>query len=382
MSHDPRNTRKDAKEEQARKVRLTIPDVGCEELEAIREVFCSGMLVQGERVARLEAGVAERVGTAHAVACSSGTAALHLALLALGVGADDEVIVPAFTYPATGNVVALCGARPVLADVRPDTFALDPEQAAAKLSPRTKAIIPVHPFGLPAGMDALLALADEHGVAVVEDAACALGASCGGRPCGAMGRLGCFSFHPRKAITTAEGGMVTTDDAELAERVRVLRNHGFVRREGGPDFVAAGLNYRMSDVHGAIGVVQLGKLDGAIAARRELAAAYGEALGDIEWLTLPVEPPGRRHIYQSYVVVVAVDHDRDGLVACLHEGGVESTIGTYALHVLDFYRRTCGYEPDDFPVARSLFERTLALPIYRGMSAGDVARVSELLHDA
>ena len=169
MSHGPRNTRKDAKEEQAERIRLTIPDVGCEELEAIREVFRSGMLVQGERVAQLEAGVAERVGTAHAVACSSGTAAMHLALLTLGVGADDEVIVPAFTYPATGNVVALCGARPVLADVRPDTFALDPELAAAKLSPRTKAIIPVHPFGLPADMDALLALADEHGVAVVED---------------------------------------------------------------------------------------------------------------------------------------------------------------------------------------------------------------------
>lgn len=378
----PRDPHANAGEQPAARLRLTVPDVGEAELEAIREVFRSGMLVQGERVAALEAGVAARVGAVHAVACSSGTAALHLALLALGVGPGDEVVVPAFTYPATGNVVALCGARPVLADVRPDTFALDPEQAAARISPQTKAMLPVHPFGLSADMDALLALAAGRGVAVVEDAACALGATCGGRSCGALGRLGCFSFHPRKAITTAEGGMVATDDADLAARVRLLRNHGFVRDRGGADFVAAGLNYRMSDVHGAIGVVQLGKLDAAIDARRELAAAYGEALADLGWLALPAEPPGRRHIYQSYVVVVAEGRDRDAIIARLRESGVECTIGTYALHVLEFYRRAYGTAPDDFPVARALFERTLALPIYRGMTAGDVARVSELLHDA
>jgi dTDP-4-amino-4,6-dideoxygalactose transaminase len=363
-------------------IRLTIPDVGCDELEAIREVLRSGMLVQGRCVAALEARLAERVGAAHAVACSSGTAALHLALLALGVGPGDEVIVPAFTYPASANVVVLCGARPVLADVRPDTFAVDPGQVEAKLSPATKAVMPVHPFGLSADMDALGALAERHRAAVVEDAACALGASCGRRPCGSMGRLGCFSFHPRKAITTAEGGAVTTDDAGLAERIRVLRNHGLVRREPWPDFVAAGFNYRMSDVHGAIGVVQLGKLDTIVAARRQIAAAYAEALGDLEWLALPAEPPGRPHIFQTYVTVVGGGRDRDGLVAHLREGGVESSIGTYALHLLGFYRRTFGYEPDDFPVARSLFERTLALPIYRGMTEADVDRVSGLLHDA
>ena len=176
--------------------------------------------------------------------------------------------------------------------------------------------------------------------------------------------------------------MVTTDDAELAERTGILRNHGFVRGEGGPDFVAAGFNYRMSDVHGAIGVVQLGKLDAIVAARRALAVAYNEALGDIAWLALPVEPPGRRHIYQTYAVVVAEDRDRDGLIASLRDSGVECTIGTYALHLLDFYRRTYGCGADDCPVARALFERTLALPIYRGMSADDVARVSELLHHA
>jgi len=378
----PPDTRKDAEEGKPERLRLTVPDVGSEELDAVREVFRSGMLVQGERVAALEAGVAARVGTAHAVACSSGTAALHLALLALGIGPGDEVVVPAFTYPATGNVVALCGATPVLADVRADTFALDPEHAAAALTPRTRAILPVHPFGLPADMEPLLALADARGLAVVEDAACALGARYGGRPCGSMGRMGCFSFHPRKAITTAEGGMVTTDDAELADRIRLLRNHGFVRDERGADFVAAGFNYRMSDVHAAIGVAQLAKLDAAIAARRQLAAAYAEALAGVEWLTLPAEPPGRCHIYQTYAVVVDEGRDRDGLIAHLREGGVESTIGTYALHVLDFYRRTCGHAPEDFPVARSLYERTLALPIYRGMTADAIARVSELLHDA
>lgn len=371
-----------AEEEKTDVLRLTIPDVGDEELAAIGEVLASGMLVQGRFVAAFEAGLAERVGTRHAVACSSGTAALHLALLALGVGPGDEVIVPAFTYPATGNVVALCGAMPVLADVLPDTFAVDPEQVAAKITKRTKAIMPVHPFGLSADMAALLPLADEQGVAVVEDAACALGATCGDRPCGSMGRLGCFSFHPRKAITTAEGGAVTTDDDALAERIRVLRNHGLVRTKGWPDFAVAGLNYRMSDVHGAIGAVQIGKLDAAVEARRRLARVYREALADIEWLTLPAEPPGRRHVYQTFVTVVDEGRDRDALIAHLLVEGVESSIGTYALHLLSFYRRTCGHAPDDFPVARALFERTLSLPIYRGMTEADVAHVAEALRHA
>jgi len=362
-------------------IRLTIPDVGDDELAAIREVFRTGMLVQGEQVAALEAGVARRVGTAHAVACSSGTAALHLACLALGIGPGDEVIVPAFTYPATANVVAACGARPVLADVRPDTFAIDPADVAAKLTAHTKALVPVHPFGLAADMDPLAKLAEAHGLTVIEDAACALGASYHGTACGAMGHMGCFSFHPRKAITTAEGGMVTTDDAELADRLRVLRNHGMTRREGRVDFVAPGLNYRMSDVHGAIGVVQLGKLDAAIEARRRLATAYTAALADLPWLTLPAEPEGRCHIYQSYVVAVAEDVCRDAVMAHLHDHDVQCTIGTYALHLLDYYARTGGYRPDDFPVARALFERTITLPIYRGMPDDAVARVAELLHD-
>ena len=372
----------DAKEEKTDVLRLTVPDVGEEELSAIGEVLASGMLVQGRFVAAFEAGLAERVGTRHAVACSSGTAALHLALLALGVGPGDEVIVPAFTYPATGNVVALCGATPVLADVLPDTFAINPEQVAAKITERTRAVMPVHPFGLSAGMAALLPLAEDHGLAVVEDAACALGATCDGRPCGSMGRLGCFSFHPRKAITTAEGGAVTTDDDGLAERIRVLRNHGLVRTAGWPDFAAAGFNYRMSDVHGAIGAVQLGKLDAAIEARRRLAGVYREALEDIDWLTLPAEPAGRRHVYQTFVTVVAEGRDRDALIAHLLVEGVESSIGTYALHLLSFYRRTYGYAAGDFPVARALFERTLSLPIYRGMAEADVAHVAGALRHA
>jgi len=363
-------------------IRLTIPDTGPEELEAIREVLATGMLVQGERVAAFEGGLAERLGTPHAVACSSGTAALHLALLALDIGPGDEVIVPAFTYPATGNVVALCGATPVLVDVLPDTFAIDPEQVERHLSPRTRAILPVHPFGLSADFEPLLALAESSGAVLVEDAACALGATWHDRPCGTLGRLGCFSFHPRKAITTAEGGLVATADTELAERVRCLRNHGLVRREGHVDFVEAGLNYRMSEVHAAIGLVQLGKLDAAIADRRRVAAAYRATLADLPWLALPAEPPGRVHVYQSYVVVVREGRDRDAVIAHLRAGGAEATIGTYALHLLDFYARTCGLRPDDLPVARRLYERTVSLPIYRGMPDEAIARVAELLHDA
>ncbi|MFP4056858.1 MAG: DegT/DnrJ/EryC1/StrS family aminotransferase [Candidatus Brocadiia bacterium] len=363
-------------------IRLTVPDVGEEELEAVRAVFATGMLVQGEQVAAFEAAVARRLGVAHAVACSSGTAALHLALTVLGIGPGDEVLVPAFTFPATGNAAALCGAQPVLVDVRPGTYAMDPRRAAERVSEHTRAVVPVHPFGLSADLEPILALAAERGLAVVEDAACALGADYQGRPCGTLGRMGCFSFHPRKAVTTGEGGMVVTGDGELARRLRALRNHGLERRQGRVECIAPGFNYRLTDFQAAIGLVQLGKLEGAIAARRRLAARYRQALEPIPWLTPPAEPQDRGHVYQSYVVTVSADRDRDALIAALREREVETTIGTYALNALDYYRRAYGAEPADCPVAYSLSRSTLALPLYAGMGEEAVDQVAEALRNA
>jgi dTDP-4-amino-4,6-dideoxygalactose transaminase len=311
-------------------IRLVVPEMGDAELDAVRQVLDSGYLVQGRNVRRFEELVASYLGMDHVVAVSSGTAALHLAVWALGLGPGDEVIVPDFTFPATANVVALVGARPVLADVSLDTFNLDPTRIAALVTSRTRAILPVHLFGLSAPMDEVLVMAERYGLPVVEDAACALGAEYKGRQCGTMGRIGCFSLHPRKAITTGEGGLIVTRDAGLADRLRSLRNHGMAPGPTGYHFVMAGLNYRMTDLQGALGIVQMERLDGIIKRRRTLAVVYDSELADIPWLIRPVAPDGGQHIYQSYVTLLDQGLDRSRIMAALREDGIECTIGTYA----------------------------------------------------
>jgi len=268
-------------------IRLAWPDVGADELAEVAEVLASGQLTMGPKVAELEAELARACEVEHAIAVSSGTAALHVALLALGIGPGDEVIVPAYTFPATANVVALVGARPVLVDVDPQTMNVDP--AKVELTARTKAILAVHLFGRPARLEEL------PDATVIEDAAGALGARRGGRACGGLGALGCLSFHPRKIVTTGEGGAVTTNDAESAERARALRHHGW----RSDDMPSAGFNYRLSDILCAVGIPQVRRLAELHAARARLAAAYEERLRE-----LPVVPPradeGDVHSWQAY----------------------------------------------------------------------------------
>jgi dTDP-4-amino-4,6-dideoxygalactose transaminase len=341
-------------------IRLAWPDVGAEEAAAVAEVIESGRLTMGPKVDELEAELARACGVSHALAVSSGTAALHVALLSLGIGQGDEVLVPAYTFPATANTVAFVGARPVLVDVDPETFNVDPERAHAAVTPRTKAIVAVHLFGRPARLEELPELP------MIEDAAGALGARRAGRACGGLGTLGCLSFHPRKIVTTGEGGAVTTDRDDLAEAVRRLRNHGWVELGTMP---TPGLNYRLPDVLCALGIPQVRRLDDLLAARTRLAAAYEERLRGL--VATPSADEGDVHGWQAYVVR---HQRRDEALALLRAQGIEAQIGTFALHRLQPYR-----DQGPFPGADAAFEQALALPFHSRLTDPELDRVAAVL---
>lgn len=363
-------------------MRLTIPYTDEDELEEVRKVLASGYLTQGPKVTEFEKTVAECVGTKHALAVSSATTALHLSLVVLGISPGDEVLVPDFTFPATANVVIQQGAIPVLTDINIATFSIDVDDMLVKMTPKTKAVIPVHLFGLAADMDPILRVAQERRVAVVEDAACAMGATYKGRPCGSMGDLGCFSFHPRKIVTTGEGGMITTDRDDLANKIRMLRMHGGIRRGGRYRFEAPGYNYRLSDIQAAVGVAQMRKLEYVIKRRRELAWELAERLRQVKAISIPGEPAWAGHIYQSFVILLDEEIDRDKVIVELRDEGIEATLGTYALHVQPYYRDTYGYEEKDFPQSLEAFRRSLALPLHPGMDEDDVISVAVGLEKA
>ena len=348
-------------------IRLAWPDLGPEEVAAVAEVLASGQLTMGPRVEEFEAELAAACKVEHAVVVSSGTAALHLSVLALGIGPGDEVIVPAYTFPATANVVALAGARPVLVDVDPETMNVTADSVASAVTDRTKAVLVVHLFGRPAPWEEIEAAVPD-GVALLEDAAGALGARRRGRACGGLGRLGCLSFHPRKIVTTGEGGAVTTDDDEIADTVRRFRHHGIEPR-GDFEIRSPGLNYRLPDILCAIGTTQMRRLERLLEERERLASGYAERLDGS--VGLPSVDEGDRHGLQAFVV--RVDR-RDEALESLARAGVQAQIGTYALHHLGAY---AGQGP--FPGADDAFRRALALPFHNRLTEDDVERVAEVL---
>jgi len=382
------DTSRDKPHAPPRSVALSQPCVGDDEWQALREPLESGWLTQGPKVAAFEEAFAARHRVAHAVAATSGTTALHLALAALGLGPGDEVIVPAFTWVASANAVVYVGATPILVDVDPRSYNLDVEAVRAAVSERTRAVIAVHLFGLCVDMEALRGALPER-VMIVEDAACAAGAAWHGEPAGSLGTVGCFSFHPRKSITTGEGGMVTTDDSALAGRVRSLRNHGAVTATSAavgpatmPDIDSLGFNYRMTDLQAAIGLVQLEKLDGFIDERARWARWYVDQLADIQWLTTPTVSNGYRHAWQAFVTVVdetAAPVKRDDLMQRLASRGIATRPGTHALCELSYYRENFGVQRSRYPVAARLHYQSMAIPLHNRMCEADFQYVVDNL---
>lgn len=362
---------------------LAKPSIGRQEVAGVERVLKSGWLISGPYVEEFERKVARFIGTRHAVAVNSGTAALHTALAACGIRPGDEVLVPSFTFIASANSVLHQGAHPVLVDVDPHTYNIDPAAAEGKITEKTKAIMVVHQFGQPAYMKPLLEICEERRLVLVEDAACAFGAKYDGRRVGGIGDAGCFSFHPRKIITTGEGGMITTNDDEVAKKARQIRSQGMKvetwRREKSkdinlPKFSLLGYNYRMPDVAAAIGLAQLVRVKSFIDRRRKIAKLYDEGLKDIDEISGPKVIDGAFHAYQSYVVRVEMG-DRDRVITELRRRGIASQVGTQAIHLEPLYQAELGYKAGDLPGSEEALRKSLSLPIFYDLTDRNVRKV-------
>jgi perosamine synthetase len=370
---------------------IAMPVLEKAEAEAAHQAVLSGWVSQGPQVAAFELEFAALVGSGHACAVSNCTTALHLALLAVGIGPGDEVITASHSFIATANAIRYCGASPIFVDINPATYNLDPPRVAEAVTSRTRAILAIHQMGMPCDLDALLAVADRHGIALVEDAACAAGSQIRrnqkweriGKP---HGQVACFSFHPRKVITTGEGGMLTTSNAEFDRKFRLCRQHGMSVpdnvRHGSQqvifeDYLLIGFNYRMTDVQAAVGRKQLERLPDLVARRRFLADRYAQLLGDIEGLGLPVEPGWARSNWQSYCVRLPDRVDQKAIMQALLDQGIATRRGIMCSH------REPPYSGDkqrhDLRLSEDVQDRSILLPIYAQMTQDELVRVADAL---
>lgn len=363
-------------------LKLSQPNISEDAIAAVATVIRSGQLVHGAESEAFEKELASYLDCQDVVLVSSGTAALHLALLALDIGPNDAVLVPDFTFPATANAIALVGARPVIVDVDPRTYTLSASRLEAVIQAwagpeRLRAVMPVHEFGCPAAMQEINRVAKDHGLFVVEDAACALGATFQDRKLGTLGDVGCFSFHPRKTLTTGEGGALSTNDPRLAARLRRLRNHGMERTESGMQFFEPATNYRLTNFQAALGRQQLPLLDTWLGQRRCLAELYRSELRHLQergLLSLPDFVDG--HSWQTFMVVLAPSFDRSLVIAALRERQIESNLGAQSLTQIGIY----GPELNSLSTGPLLYRSGLALPFYEKLSASDVMTVVAALN--
>ncbi len=369
------------------------------EVQSVLEPLHSGWLVQGPKVREFETKWSDFTGAEHSIAVTSCTTALHLSLAALGFGPGDEAIVPAFTWISTANVVEHLGGTVVFCDIDLNTYNIDPAQIEEKITSKTKSILPVHLFGLAADMNAINAIAKRHSLWVVEDAACGFGSRYEEQHVGTLGDTGCFSFHPRKAITTGEGGMITTQSADLAEKLRRLRDHGAamsdLQRHLGArpyllaDHPDAGYNQRMTDIQAALGSAQMDRAAEIVAERQYLAARYDQAFADLEWLQTPAKPEAYTHGYQSYPClfqperakaaartidtadIKAINAERNAWMDELQQSGISTRPATHAVHMLSFYQQKYRLSPEDFPNAFAANDCTISLPLFHGLTAAE-----------
>jgi perosamine synthetase len=375
-------------------INITEPSFDETEVEMVRAALASKWVTQGPMTERFEALIAANQKAAFAMACTSCTAGLHLATMALGLGPGDEVIVPAFTWITSAHSAEYVGAKAVFADVDLATFNIDPKALEAAITPRTKAVVAVHLFGLAAPMDEIRAICAPRGIRIIEDAACAIATTYKGEPVGALGDLACFSFHPRKVVTTGEGGAVTTNDPDLAAAVRSLRNHGATGLPPADDephgpwtmanFDRIGFNLRLSDIQAAVGVAQMGKLERLVADRRATANRYTQMLREVNDLILPVVGEVEGHTYQSYVIRLAEGgrKRRNAVMSAMALAEMQSRPGTHAVHRLGYYREKYGLKAEQFPNAVMAEDTTITLPIVPFMRHSDQERVVQVIRRA
>jgi perosamine synthetase len=361
------------------------------EIRAVLEVLKSGWLTYGPRAKEFEAAFASYVGAAHAVAVNSCTSALHLALAASGIGEGDEIIIPTMTFASTGETVLYQKARPVLVDCLPDSFHIDVREIERAITPQTRAIVPVHYAGFPCDMDAILQLAERYGLFVIEDAAHAFPSSYKGRMIGTIGHITCFSFYATKTITTGEGGMITTANPDLADRLRILALHGISRDAWNRysatgtwryDILETGYKYNLTDLQAALGLAQLGKAEELRMRRAAIAAQYSQALSSMDALSPPPEPNEANHAWHLYVVRVnpaALTVGRDQVIEELKARGIGTSVHFIPLHMHSLYQKQLGYRNGQFPRAEQHFENAISLPLFPSMTDDDVTRVISVL---
>lgn len=357
---------------------LMVPDIRQQDIDAVVRVLQSGMLIQGKEVEALENNIAQYLNIKHAIAVSNGTASLHLALIAFGIGKGDEVIVPALSYIATANVVELVGATPVFADINIDTFNIDTSLIERSITKHTKAIIPVHEFGLACDITKICTIAKQHNLIVIEDAACALGAKEDEQFAGTFGNVGSFSFHPRKAVTSGEGGMLVTNDDALAKKLRMLRNHGIEMQNGKMEFTETGFNYRLTDFQAALVNSQFQRINSILDYKNELANIYFEELKGHKKIKLPFVPQNKTPTWQSFHVLV--EGNRDEIITRLKNKGIGTNYGAqcmpYQKYFQQKYKLNCAKL---FPNGLKAYQQGLVLPLYERMDKEDVKRVVEIL---